>query len=81
MKNTEDTEKGNQLSEEDWKMKTAVRTPTRTVTAKATVGRGDVSPKFCRSRRRELLEIVLAIIAFLHYHVIVLLDICRKQHK
>lgn len=30
-------------------MKTAVRTPTNAVTAKATVGRGVVSPKFSRS--------------------------------
>lgn len=32
----------------DWNIKTAVRTPTNAVTAKASVGKGDVSPKFCR---------------------------------
>lgn len=35
------------FSEPDWKMKTAVKTPTNAVTAKAAVGRGLVSPKFC----------------------------------
>lgn len=35
------------MSEPDWKMKTAVKTPTNAVTAKAAVGRGLVSPKFC----------------------------------
>lgn len=36
----------NQFLEEDWKMKTAVRTPTNAVTAKATVGNGLATPKF-----------------------------------
>lgn len=40
--------KNHQLSEADWKIKIAVRTPTSAVTAKATVGKGDVSPKFCK---------------------------------
>lgn len=35
-----------QFLEEDWKMKTAVRTPTNAVTAKATVGNGLATPKF-----------------------------------
>ena len=39
-----------QFSEADWKMKIAVRTPTSAVTAKATVGKGDVSPKFCKAQ-------------------------------
>lgn len=39
-----------QFFEADWKMKTAVRTPTNAVTAKATVGRGLVSPKFCKAK-------------------------------
>lgn len=39
----------NHLLEEDWKIKTAVRTPTNAVTAKATVGKGDDSPKFSKS--------------------------------
>lgn len=30
-------------------MKIAVRTPTSAVTANATVGKGDESPKFCKS--------------------------------
>ena len=38
-----------QFLEEDWKMKTAVRTPTNAVTAKATVGNGLATPKFSRS--------------------------------
>ncbi len=37
-----------QFLEADWKIKIAVKTPTRAVTAKATVGKGDVSPKFSR---------------------------------
>lgn len=32
-------------------MKTAVRTPTNPVTANATVGRGDVRPKFCKMEK------------------------------
>lgn len=31
-------------------MNTAVKTPTNAVTAKATVGKGDVSPKFCKTK-------------------------------
>lgn len=38
----------NHLLDADWNIKTAVRTPTNAVTAKASVGKGDVSPKFCR---------------------------------
>jgi len=34
----------------DWNIKTAVKTPTNAVTAKATAGNGVVSPKFCTSR-------------------------------
>jgi hypothetical protein len=43
----------NQFSEADWKMKTAVKTPTSAVTAKATVGSGLVSPKFCNIKVQE----------------------------
>lgn len=38
-----------QLLEEDWKMKIAVKMPTKAVTPNATVGSGDVRPKFSRS--------------------------------
>lgn len=41
--------KSHQLLGADWKMKIAVKTPTNAVTAKATVGKGVVSPKFSRS--------------------------------
>lgn len=34
-------------------MKTAVRTPTNAVTAKATVGNGVVSPKFCKGDKKK----------------------------
>lgn len=37
-------------------MKTAVKTPTRAVTAKATAGMGDVSPKFCEIRGEKMLN-------------------------
>lgn len=36
----------NQFFEADWKMKTAVKTPTNAVTANATVGMGPETPKF-----------------------------------
>lgn len=39
----------NQFFEADWKMKTAVKTPTNAVTANATVGMGPETPKFSRS--------------------------------
>lgn len=32
----------------DWKMKSAIREPASPVTAKAAIGRGLVSPKFCK---------------------------------
>lgn len=37
-------------------MKTAVRTPTNAVTAKATVGKGAVSPKFCENRKKGIIQ-------------------------
>lgn len=37
-------------------MKTAVRTPTNAVTAKATVGRGDTRPKFCKRRNKDIID-------------------------
>lgn len=42
-----------QFFDADWKMKTAVRTPTNAVTANATVGRGDVRPKFCEWKKTD----------------------------
>uniref|UniRef100_A0A2P2KBI7 Stress enhanced protein n=1 Tax=Rhizophora mucronata TaxID=61149 RepID=A0A2P2KBI7_RHIMU len=39
-----------QFFEADWKMKIAVRMPTTPVNAKATVGKGVVSPKFCNTK-------------------------------
>lgn len=41
-------QESHQLLEADWKMKIDVRTPTNAVTAKATVGKGVVRPKFCK---------------------------------
>lgn len=35
-------------------MKTAVKTPTSAVTAKATVGKGAVSPKFCKIKKTNI---------------------------
>lgn len=49
-----------QLLEADWKIKTAVRTPTNAVTANATVGRGAVRPKFSRSPLPVVISTVIA---------------------
>lgn len=46
---TEQKLQSDQLFEADWKINIAVKTPTNAVTPSATVGNGDVSPKFSRS--------------------------------
>lgn len=40
-------------------MKTAVKTPTNAVTAKAAVGRGSVSPKFCTTKVKMYYSVVV----------------------
>lgn len=41
-------------------MNTAVKTPTNAVTAKAAVGKGDVSPKFCKTKNRHGCSYIIA---------------------
>lgn len=51
----------NQFLKADWKMKTAAKAPTNPVDAKATVGKGVVSPKFCKANMsRDLLRLLLS---------------------